>query len=210
MTSWTTLNPTDLFQGAISGAGLVFTPGPFGTNGAYCRALDGYNTGKYYFEVARTTAAFDYMDGTGIALHAATLTGMNTGADCALIGEFGPGNQMAVDGATVYQNALSVQNTLMGIAVDLGAGLVWARPTATATWNNSSGSANPATATGGFSLGSLVGQVVFPLVVSQSDNTYVFTCNFGQGAFSGLVPSGFTPGWPARTVLGRSAFAQVI
>jgi hypothetical protein len=93
---------------------------------------------------------------------------------------------------------LSVPTTgqIVCIAADLDNRKIWFRTTASGNWNNS-GTANPATNTGGITIpaGTMVPFTVFGGSGGLANN--VITANFGATAFSGAIPSGFTSGWPA-------------
>ena len=61
-------------------------------------------------------------------------------------------------------------------------------------WNNS-GTANPATGTGGVTLTQFgAGKALYPAFGPWGTNDKM-TANFGQNAFTGVVPSGFTQGF---------------
>jgi hypothetical protein len=85
---------------------------------------------------------------------------------------------------------------VIGIAADLDNRRYWFRQTPSGNWNNS-GTANPATNTGGLTIpaGTMVPFVTFGGTGGVASN--VITANFGGSAFGGTVPSGFNSGWPA-------------
>ena len=77
------------------------------------------------------------------------------------------------------------------LAVDFGAGLYWIRvPAQTSNWNNS-GTANPATGTGGFTLGTVPGGMV-PVFYSPSTASQVAVLITDAAFFNGSIPSGFS------------------
>ena len=86
---------------------------------------------------------------------------------------------------------------VIGIALDVGAQLAWFRVAPSGNWNGS-GTANPATGTGGLSLASITNVDDCPLVGFFPGIGESATANFGDSAFSGAVPSGFTTGWPTN------------
>jgi hypothetical protein len=78
----------------------------------------------------------------------------------------------------------------IGCAVDLNAKLIWFRVAPSGLWNNS-GTADPATGTGGLNIATTVGgHGVAPAFVSGNSADTV-TLNLGNAAFSGTAPSGF-------------------
>jgi Fibronectin type III domain len=201
MAGWTTFNPSDTSgHGVLSGGNLIYTTSG-GSVPYYARAIDGYSTGKFYFEVQRSTSSFDYNCGGGVALLSVNVpTDFAAGNGSLNLGEYGPGNQANLNSASLWANALSGENVNMAFAIDLTDGVFWVNPNVNGggSWNNS-GTATPFTSTGGISLGILAGSVLYPFVVSTSANVYTFTANFGQSAFLGSVPSGYTAGWPGST-----------
>jgi hypothetical protein len=99
-----------------------------------------------------------------------------------------------IDGTAIGTAAANFgeQGDIVGMAVDLGAQLIWfrfSRSSATTNWNNS-GAANPATGVGGFSLSTLAAGPYFAFVtLNQSTDTY--TANFGASPYVLAAPSGF-------------------
>lgn len=115
---------------------------------------------------------------------------------------FGAQNQGSIYGLSGALNPGWSMGTVVGVAIDLGAKLVWYRSTANSNWNNS-GTANPATGTGGLSYTTT--GALFP-VVSFSGNAGVDSqngCVLNAGGFSFFltVPSGFSA-WDTGTPTG--------
>lgn len=83
--------------------------------------------------------------------------------------------------------------------------LAWCRVGPTGNWNNDP-AANPATGTGGIDL-TATGDPPNPLgpIVHISGGGQQ-TFNFGNAAFAGVVPAGFTAGWPGSGAGGWTAF----
>ena len=83
---------------------------------------------------------------------------------------------------------------VIGVAIDLDNRKIWFRVAPSGNWNNS-GTANPATNTGGIvhPTGTMVPFCTFGGVSGTAGTT--FTANFGATAFSGAAPPGFTTGW---------------
>jgi hypothetical protein len=87
---------------------------------------------------------------------------------------------------------------IVGIAVDLDNRKIWfiiVAGTALSDWNDD-GSADPAANTGGISVpaGTMVPFCTFGGSGGIAGDAV--TANFGANAFAGVVPSGFTAGWP--------------
>lgn len=160
----------------------------WGTGGGKVQSLNGFSSGKYYFEVTGNTWAGSNA-GSGVSL-----TGVNLAPSV--------GSAQVVKNGTIYVNNVSSGSSLgarssgdiIGIAVDLTAQLIWLRVCPSGNWNGS-GTANPATATGGISISSISTGALFASSWSNSSGD-VATANFGASSFSGAVPSGFISGWP--------------
>ena len=149
--------------------------------------------GKAYFEATMTTLTGG---GTTVGVCNASWvlsTGGNSSVNAAYAYKSGPiwiNNSSA--GGTL---GTLVSGSIVGVAVDLVNELIWFRVCPSGNWNGSS-TANPATATGGYSIGAISSPLkpvyVFAGFTASGD---VVTANFGATAFSGTVPSGFAPGW---------------
>jgi hypothetical protein len=182
-----TWNPNDLLAITLSGGNLIATLSTTGGVRAYCSV----NTGKVYWECTVGTWA-NNNTGVGLALSSAAL---NTVATSTL------GAALVYRTGSIFINNVNTGSSLgtrasgniIGIAVDFDAKLIWLRVAPAGTWNGS-GTADPATGTGGLSLSSLT-QPFFPLFAGVLVNE-ACTANFGASAFSGSVPSGFYPGIP--------------
>ena len=124
------------------------------------------------------------------------------------VGACGPGHSGAIflDGATTGSTIGTITSgTVVGIAVDCDQRLIWFRSGAAGNWNGSAG-ANPATGVGGILVTAQGrGIPIYPTawLIGGSEQT---TANFGDTAFVGAVPSGYTSGFtanipPSNTVL---------
>jgi hypothetical protein len=194
----TTWNPSDKTAGITLSGGNLVALASTGTQGV--RAADLQYTGKFYFEVTvNVNVGNNHCLGF---VPAGTVLGTTFANNLA--SSFA-GRQAIVNSAnsSVYINGVIALNlsgtawvagTLVCIAIDLDAGLVWFREGAAGSWNTSA-SANPATGAGGVATG-YVRTPVYPVFQSTTSGQQV-TANFGDAAFSGAVPSGFTSGWPA-------------
>lgn len=186
--TYATWNPADKSAGIVlSGGNLTATTTSF--DGV--RGVKGYGSGKYYFEYKVTSAWGSSSTGVGLCLASHSLPQTYSApAGTAMV--FGSGS-LFVNGATPGPNlGIRAANDVIGIAVDITSGLLWFRVSPSGQWNGS-GTPNPATGTGGFSLSGMPG-TLYPLFGAQVAHTAV--ANFGASAFSGAVPSGFTSGWP--------------
>jgi len=187
---------------SISGGGLIVTHSGGGTyNGA--RSTMQKNSGKWYFEITKHLQVTPY-DVIGILTVAGTYTNMvndwtNSLSDRAfynpnydaLIGPSGSSPGINLGGTTAPSDPVTI-----GIAVDLDNDQIWFRYCPSGNWNNS-GTANPATNTGGVNISALNTTTVSPAIGfnGSASSGEIFTGNFGASTFSSAVPSGFNAGW---------------
>lgn len=94
---------------------------------------------------------------------------------------------------------------VIGVAVDFAAKLIWYRIAPAGNWNGS-GTANPATATGGLNITSIATGPLYALFSGGTSDK--ITSNFGDSAFSGAVPSGFTSGFPVSATIASLAYTE--
>jgi hypothetical protein len=190
----TTWNPSDLANVTLSGTNNL-TISAASANGGV-RTIQGWTTGKFYFEY--TCTAITGANVIGVANAGAVLTAVaGSGVGGAVINISG---QIAINNTTVLATLGTISNgTVVGIALDLINQQIWFRLGAAGNWNGSSG-ANPASNTGGFSIAPLVAaaQAIFGLFATVSAATPTITANFGDTAFTGTVPAGFTAGYPIK------------
>ena len=166
-----------------------------GANYAWALSASAQTIGKYYFEV--TAVAF-HGNGNGCGIALPTVTSANIGSSQNITGVF--------TGGTVASNNANVSGANLGaatagdvycIAVDLTARLGWLCRNG-GNWNNS-GTANPATGTGGLTL--QAASAFAPIVFFGGGSQVVgdaFTANFGATAYAQTPPSGFG-NWPVAT-----------
>jgi hypothetical protein len=185
--AFATWNPLDFLTTTLSNGNLTATGTAINSG---IRAIVGYNTGKYYWEVIVGTW---------------TLTATGPGIILGTTANFQPsvaGNASLAKTGNIALNGSNTGSTLgaraagdiIGIAVDFAAQLIWFRVAPSGNWNGS-GTANPATAVGGISFSTIGGNVLFP-VMFLAGASEAGTANFGASAFSGAVPSGFASGLP--------------
>lgn len=191
-----TWDPATVTAVTLSGGNLVAantgTTSP--DQGAHVVTTAAKNSGKYYFEVTWTTVLSSGGNlGIGIGTISSTYTSMGNG------GTTGIENYR---GGSYYSNGVQVsagtgayaQGTVACVAADLDNRSFWTRTNAGGNWNGS-GTANPATNTGGYAIpaGAMIPFATFGGSSGVAGN--VITANFGASAFVGAAPSGFTAGW---------------
>jgi hypothetical protein len=182
---------------------------------SYAKSQHFRSTGKFYFEI--TIALWNNTsDGLGVTTLAAGYTAMTTPTTGSMMFRT-TGN--IYSGGTNSGKQLGVINNgdVIGVAVDLTNSKIWYRKSPSGNWNGLAiGSENPATNTGGVALPSVdVTAGLSPGVSLQTTTTPTVTANFGNSAFSGAVPAGFTAGWPnfgadAATNVGGVSIAAVL
>src|SRR6516162_1269701 len=148
--------------------------------------------GKWYFEFEATAYPSGGTIGCGICTTSSTIAGFSNNGTTG-IGLIGfPGGQIWSNGAVPGTLGAVTINTWVGLAMDLDNRTAWFRPSPAAVWNGS-GSANPATNIGGFTIpaGSMVAIGLFTGASMGAGSGSLV--NFGGVAFAGVVPAGFTP-----------------
>jgi hypothetical protein len=193
----TTWNPSDKSANiTLSGTNNLTATTSSGI-AATVRAIDKQITGKFYWEIAATTVVTTAVFG-GFSSSASLSLGF-TGAGS--IGTCGVANSgyVFVDSVNTLINIGSfTSGALICIAFDVGARLAWFRLGAAGNWNGSA-SANPATGSGGIANTLGDGIPLYP-AANFGGTGNVATANFGDSAFTGTVPSGFTAGFTANPV----------
>jgi hypothetical protein len=187
----TTLNPADKDSHITLSGGNLTAAGTAGWTGLV-RTVAAKSAGKYYWEATFTVGA-QSQSGVGFtigSLSVSTQTFGNAGT-----GKSGTtiGTGTLVDGANVGVGIGTITSgSVVCLAVDLTAKLIWFRLGAGGNWNGS-GTANPATGVGGISISNA--GTAYPTICMGGADT--ITANFGATAFTGAVPSGFTAGVPS-------------
>lgn len=187
----TTWNPSDKSAGMTLSNGNLTATGGIGGNGV--RAVHCLRSGKYYWEYTATTW-------TG-----SSACGLNTGSATVTTPSAVTVISLNANGSLNVNNGISIafgvraNGDVVCFAVDFDNQLVWVRVGAAGNWNNSA-SFNPATGVGGVSyLATPISvQTLYPWAYSSGSGN-AFTANFGDSAFTGAVPAGFTSGVPAVT-----------
>lgn len=192
----------------LTGSNLIATSAAAGTN--WVRAVDKQVTGKFYWECTYNTNA-----ATNTAAGAASptvnlLNGFTAGNPS--FGSFGITHigTFYVDGAIAVSGFGTIANgTVVCFAVDCTSRLVWIRLGAAGNWNNAAAN-NPATGVGGVAITSLTNGIpLYPAAVLTASGEQI-TANFGDSAFTGTVPSGFTSGFTAGASVPTNALATQI
>jgi len=202
-TTWST---TDKTSGVtLSGGNLTATlgnPSPAGI-----RAADKQVTGKFYWECTATTWTASGAS-LGIANMQAALTFGGSPTNAAVI--YQSSGAIWVNNVSTGVNLGARSNgDVIGIALDLTNQLIWFRVAPAGNWNNNAGFSPGGT--GGISISSVAsaGIPVSP-VLAQTSSAPVITANFGDTAFSGAVPAGFTSGFTAGATINTNALATQI
>jgi hypothetical protein len=201
----TAFNPSDKFTSiTLSGGNLIATANASSTGSV--RAVDRQVTGKFYWECTFNTLG-SITEGAGFLSGVAAInTGVTTVAN---------GSVALMQSGRVYVDAViqtlpnfgTITNgTVVCIAFDCDQRLIWFRLGAAGNWNNSAG-ANPATGSGGVPTTLGRGIPLYPHVTLAQINNQ-FTANFGDTAFVGAVPSGYTSGFTAGASVPTNALAS--
>jgi hypothetical protein len=165
------------------------------------RTLSSKTTGKLYAELSITNLA----GGTGIGVvNSNESFGINlpTGFDTnglAFLYNAGSSNGGAYYNGSFISGSIPsswpVTGQVIGMAVDLGAKLVWFYNPATGLWNNDViANQNPATGTGGYSISTIMagGTGAIYIAVDVLGTGASATINAGGNTFAYTVPSGFS------------------
>lgn len=176
------------------------------------RAVDEQNTGKFYWEFTLNTNGSTWDFGAGIAASGVVL-GYGSGGGVA-------GVSFTVDRANgfIWNGASSVGSVGGGIAtggvlccaMDFTNRLGWFRNGAAGNWNNNVAN-NPATGVGGIAIPGVPAFGLYPFAgfsgVASGQNV---VANFGDTAFVGAVPAGFTSGFTAGATIVTSEVATQV
>ena len=195
-TTWSTTDKT----ASVNLTGLNLTATATAAS-AWVRTVDRVVSGKFYWEVRMTTWV-NGNTGVGLTNGGSTPTIWNAPGLLAIFnnGTFYISGTAQVSGFTGCTSGATI-----GFALDADARLIWLRVAPAGNWNNS-GTANPATGVGGVSVAAIGGTAIpFYPVAEFSASADSATANFGDSAFSGTVPSGFTSGFTSGLVTVTNA-----
>ncbi len=200
----TTFNPSDKSAGiTLTGSNLIATNNNGSASGV--RAVDRQVTGKFYWECTLNVVV-SASTAVGIVSPYDALTASPSNAGLNTSGVIKNGNTY-VNGVSAAINIGALTNgSVVCVAVDCVARLVWYRLGAAGNWN-ASASNNPATGVGGILIGLGQGIPIYPGAWPFSLNDQI-TANFGDTAFTGAVPSGYTSGFTAGTSVPTNAIVS--
>jgi hypothetical protein len=185
--SFTTFDPATASSALVlSNGNLTGTAGSSADQGA--RSIASHTSGKFFFSIVvnDSTSAIGIVDSS----QSLTTGGFFLGDSVHSAGYFTSGNvwnQSTIHGTIGTFGAGNVVDA----AWDIGAANIWFRVNG-GNWNNS-GTADPATNTGGIPV-VITGPASFAAVELEGASTGVsaFTANFGATAYSFAAPSGFS------------------
>lgn len=179
-------NAADISGVTLSGGNLTATA----TGAGGVRENMGLSSGKYYWETTLGTWT-NTNTNVGIASATAVLSSVAGSASQAVF-IFRNGDIWVNGGNSGVNLGIRASGDTMGIALDVGAQLIWFRVAPSGNWNGNAGYAPGGT--GGIGVSALTGSL-YPLFSSNTAGEAV-TANFGASGFSGSVPAGFTSGIP--------------
>lgn len=202
-TTWSTTDKSASIT--LSGSNLVAT-----TGGTFqgVRGVDLQTSGKYYFEITLTTGG-SFQAISGLANRNASLTGVGS-TPTGGVGVLGNTGNIFLNGSsTGISFGVRASGDIIGFAVDLDNKLIWCRIAPSGNWNNNAGFAPGGT--GGVSLTSITNALIglTPLWGNAGAAPGAVTANFGDTAFSGAVPGGYTSGWPTPGVSLAAGVTQL-
>ncbi|MBP1297415.1 SPRY domain-containing protein [Bradyrhizobium elkanii] len=187
-------DPGSLSNATLSNANLTATRTSTSTGGAASTSYR--SSGKYYFEfiVGASHGSTDFVGvmassyGYFFAVNGNTGTGVGVWLGSgSIVSNGGPSGSLGASAAA--------SGSVIGAAFDGDNERIWFRLNG-GNWNGS-GTANPATNTGGvaYPVAAMAPAVAFSPYGSPTAGDNI-TANLGASAFSGAVPFGFTAGWP--------------
>lgn len=187
--SVTTWNPSDKSAHFVLSGGNLVAGTTFSGDGAV-RSTTSKTSGKVYFEVTWATGSFGGDTGCGIATSSASLSLGATSTGGLIV--YGSSGSIWFNGTGVgISLGASSASTVVCFAIDLVNSQAWARLNG-GNWNNS-GTANPATNTGGVNIAALFpASAAFAIVCANQVLDPLATVNFGATTFAQTTPSGFT------------------
>jgi hypothetical protein len=180
----TTWNPSDKSANITLSGGNLTVQASTSSDGAV-RSTSSKISGKLYFEIDWTGSS-GTNTGCGICTAAANLSTLGpTSNNGAIL--YGTGG-IWVNGTNLGIGLGSVASGTVCFAIDLTNSRFWTRINA-GNWN-ASGTANPATNTGGVNIAALTSSPIYACTTLTSA-TSANTANFGGSTFQQAIPSGF-------------------
>lgn len=191
----TTLSSIDKSSGITLSNGNLTATGAANANHAV-RGIDGQQDGAFYWEV--NIGAQWGTSKVGVAALGAVLTTLDGDWLDAWLWQSSGSQKLDGSNSGTIATYTTSNNLQFALKMNPGAGtyLIWARVNG-GNWNNDP-TADPATGVNGKDISSIARAGLYPVadIVTTGD---VCTFNFGDTAFTGTVPSGFTAGWPQNT-----------
>lgn len=185
------LNPTDKHADiTLSNSNFTATKSDGSVAWRTARSVTSHTFGKFYYEWVGNEFSSSFI-AAGFATAAASLA-TYPGSETTSLGLVTDGSVFRAGSSTAVHGGFG-ENEIICMAIDLDNGMFWCRRLG-GNWNNS-GTANPATNTGGLALnaGMTTGSPAIHAAVGvQSPPTDQLTVNFGASAFGYAMPSGFT------------------
>jgi len=179
-----TFDPATTTNALLSNGNLTATAtGTSGFSGARVAPAAARATGKFYFEFTIVTSSSS-SNAVGLLTPAAVYGDFAGTALCLRVVMNGI---VSLNGSSLVALGAFANGDIAGIAIDLGANLIWCRKNA-GNWN-ASGTANPATATGGLSFTAASYAPAAAWFANAVNDAY--TINVGATAYANAAPSGF-------------------
>lgn len=207
-TIWST---TDRLNITLSGANLVATATNNSAGGV--RTPVSLGSGKFYWEYTGTAFFNGFGTCIGVGNASAVLTTVVATPTNACIFSSNSGGLIYMNSATATGFALGTpaSNAVIGLALDLTNLNIWFRIAPAGNWNGNA-THNPATNAGGISIAAIFGSGSLPMfglmAVPTGLQNAAITANFGDTAFTGAVPAGFTSGFPSTGSAAGGGAAQ--
>jgi hypothetical protein len=186
MTTW---NPSDKSSNiTLTNANLRANPTTTADGGV--RSTTSQTSGaKFYFEVTGNGTG-GTNTGCGITTSASALGSIGSAAASSALVFQNSGN-IWINGSNTSVSVGAIGTGTVSFAIDLANARLWIRRSG-GNWNNS-GTANPATNTGGLSISALFPtNPAFAVATFNTSTAFNYTVNFGASAFAFAVPIGFS------------------
>ena len=180
----TTFDPSHAGTGFIlSGGNLQATNAAGGSDRSFVRTVASHSTGKFYSEFTFSgTFGNNYQVGLGICNSTANPNTTFSFTDANDGGVWNADANFYINNASAGIATTYVVSNTVGMAIDIGAQLIWFRAN-TGNWNNS-GIAIPATGVGGVSLATMAAGPYFCAVGVLGDSLATVIANFGGSAYA--------------------------
>lgn len=190
VSSVVTWNPSDKSANVTLSNGNLTAASSTNSNSTV-RSTTSHSTGKYYFEFTSSDVITDTTNGIGLANGSQSLSGAIGDATTNGVGCFFAGNGVLYNNTNLGSCTTFVGSSIGNVAVDIGAGLYWARSNKLANWNNN-GAANPSSGSGGWPF-TITGPLFIALTLKPSGGpaTITITLNVGATAYDGTPSLGF-------------------